>query len=191
MKKTLFKLTAPALAAGLALTASGSAFAAGPDANANVKAQVKVEQKANVNGADLSHRLIPIEKRISSVDFDIAALTAELEAAESLSYEEWVYYQEALNALFGQVGASTNQLQAVTKKFGEDSAEVAEAKGEINDAFSTLVQAQALLDAIEVTVEVPEVEVPEEPEVEVPAEPEVEVPAEPVTEAPAEETVSL
>jgi hypothetical protein len=184
MKKTLFKLTAPALAAGLTLSVSGGALAAGPDIHANVKAQAKVEQKGTVNGADLSHRLIPIEKRISSVDFEIAALTAELEAAESLSYEEWVYYQEALNALFGQVGASTNQLQAVTKKFGADSAEVAEAKGEINDAFSTLVQAQALLDAIEVTVEVPEVDLPEEPEV-------PEAPTEPATEAPAEETAAL
>ncbi|MFD1861522.1 hypothetical protein [Planococcus chinensis] len=179
MKKTLIQLTAPALAAGLAFSGTGGALAAGPDAHANVKAQVKVEQSAKVNGADLSHRLLPIEKRISSVDFDVAALTAELEAKESLSYEEWVYYQEGLNALFGQVGASTNQLMAVTKKFGEDSAEVAEAKAEINEAFSTLVQVQALLDSIEVTVEEPEVETPEVPE------------APEMPEAPAEETITL
>lgn len=110
------------------------------------------------------------------MDIDISALTAELEAKESLSFEEYAYYQEALNALFGKVGASTNQLQAVTKKFGEDSPEVAEAKASINAAFSTLVEAQDLLDSIDVIEEVPEV----------PAELE-----KPETETPTEETVSL
>lgn len=165
MKKSLYKMTAPALAIGLAFSAQGGALAASPNAQANVnaevKAEVKAEQRGFLNGgASLSHRLIPIEKRISSVDVEVAELTAELEATGSLSFEEYVYYQEQLNALFGQVGASTNQLQAVTKKFGEDSAEVAEAKAEINAAFSVTLEAQNLLDSIDVIEELPEVEEP-------------------------------
>lgn len=183
MKKSLFKVTAPALAIGLALSTQGTVLAAGPNAEAKVKADVKIEQSQfSKGGADVTHRLVPIEKRISSVNFEVAETVAELQAVESLSLAEYLAYEEELNSQFGKIGASTNQLEAVTKKFDETVPEVIAAELAITTAFTQTLEAQNLLDSIAIVEDVPEVDVPTEEPVEVPAE----VPVEEPTDMPTE-----
>ncbi|MGK7377544.1 hypothetical protein ACSFXN_06850 [Planococcus sp. 1R117A] len=181
MKKSLLKFTAPALAIGLTVSAQGSVLAASPHADVNAKAEVKVEQgKAFKGGADVSHRLNPVEKRISKATSQVSEITSELKDAEALSYEEYLKYQEQINAVFGTLGASTNQLEAVTKKFDDNASEIIAVKLDLNSAFESAVETQSLLESIDVIEEVPEVEVPdvEEPVVEVPVEEPGEEPAE-------------
>lgn len=129
----------------------------------------------------VTHRLIPIENRISSVEVEVAETIAELQAVESLSLAEYLIYQDELNAQFGKIGASTNQLIAVTKKFGDTVPEVLAAEVAINAAFATALEAQNLLDSIVVIEEVPEVPV-EEP-TEEPAEEPTEEPIDTPTES--------
>ena len=174
MKTSLFKITAPALAIGLALSAQGGVYAAGPNAETQAKAntEVNVGQKNFLGvGASLTHRLAPIDNRISSVDFGVAELSAELEATESLTFEEYFFYEEQLTSYLNRLNASTNQLEAVTKKFDEDSAEVTEVEVALDASLTATLEAQNLLNSIDVIEELPDVEEPIEEPIEEPVTP--------------------
>ncbi|MDN7246927.1 hypothetical protein [Planococcus shenhongbingii] len=159
MKKSLLKFTAPALAIGLMATAQGSALAENPLADAKAKTEVKVEQSTvSKSGADVIHRLNPIEKRISAAASQLTEITSDLEEEKTLSYKEYFDYQEQLNAVFEKLGASTNQLQAVAKKSDEHSAAAMAVKFELNAAFESAVKAQSLLESVDVNEEAPETE---------------------------------
>ena len=178
MKKSLFKFTAPALAVGLALSAHGGVSAADNKAE---KAEAK-ENKAKVSqsfkkGSDISHRLVPVEKKVFTANDILVELGTELEGKETLTVEEFAYYQEQVDSVFGKLGAATNQLEAVTKKFDDNSAEVIEVEVSISSAYDAAQLTQAYLNSLEVIEEVPEVDEPETPEE--PTEPEPTEPEEP------------
>lgn len=170
MKKSLLKFTTPALVVGLALSAGGGVSAA------DNKVEVK-ENKAEFNqsfkkGSDVSHRLAPVEKKVSAVNKDLVEIGTELEGEETLTFEELVEYQEQIDNAYGKLGAASNQLNAVTKKFDENSLEVIDVEVAITSAMNATQLTQEYLSALEVIEEFPEIEEPEpEPEPEVPEEP--------------------
>ena len=175
MKKSLFKFTAPALAVVLALSAHGGVSAADNNAEKAEEKEKKVQVSQSFNkGADVSHRLAPVEKKVFAVNDNLVELGSELEGKESLTVEESAYYQEQVDSVFGKLGAATNQLDAVTKKFDENSVEVIEVEVSISSAFDVAQLTQEYLNSLEIVEEDPAVEEPEVPEE--PTEPE-----EPVT----------
>ncbi|RLQ84898.1 hypothetical protein [Planomicrobium sp. Y74] len=176
MKKSLFKFTAPALAVGLALSAHGGVSAADHKAE---KAEAK-ENKAQVSqsfkkGSDVSHRLVPVEKKVFSANDNLVELETELVGKESLTAEELVYFQGQVDSVVGKLGAATNQLAAVTKKFDENSTEVIKVEVAIGSSIDAAQLTQQYLNSLEIVEEVPELEEPE-----VPTEPEPTEPDEPV-----------
>ena len=154
MKKTFIKAAAPALAIGLAFSGQAGAEAANP--NANAKAEVNsVTQAVQYNGASLSHRLSPVENRLSSVESEVASIVSELANVDTLTPDQFEYYQGLVDSLFGRVNASTNQLQAVTKKFDDNAPEIVEVEIAINEVYNSAFTTQNLLDSIEVVPEEP------------------------------------
>lgn len=173
MKKHLLKVTSTAFALGIALSAQADVEAASP--NASVKAQG--------NGAANLERLNPVEKRISSVDVELQLLSTELANTETLSEEQYDYYEGKLNSLNNRVSASTNQLNAITKKVDDSTEEVINAENTIDEALTNIIEVQELLSTI---VVLPEEQPVEEPTVEEPAVEEQPV-EEPTVEESAEE----
>ncbi|MFC6040388.1 hypothetical protein ACFPYN_13245 [Paenisporosarcina macmurdoensis] len=165
MKTSLLKITVPVLAIGLAFSAQGSVSATSPDAGTQAKVNVEVNAGKEISlakGGDFTHRLTPIDERIFSVNSEIEEIIVVLEDAESITFEEYFFYQEKLNSLDNRLNASTNQLNAVTKKFDGDSVEVTELELEIEASFVATLEAQNLLDSIDVVPELPEIEEPTE-----------------------------
>ncbi|MDB0579436.1 hypothetical protein [Salinicoccus roseus] len=187
-RRSLMKLTAPALAIGLALSGQGDAEAASPNANINgiVNSNAQVSQS---NGASLDHRLSPVENKLQSVQLEANFIASQLEDAESLTPEQYEYYKGEIDSLLNRANASTNQLNAVSNKFGNDASGIIEVEGDINLTISLILDLEDLLEGIEIVPEepveeAPDEETPEEPVEEVPDE---ETPEEPVEEAPDEE----
>ncbi len=165
MKTSLLKITVPVLAIGLAFSAQGGVSATSPDAGTSAKVNVGVnagKEITQAQGTDFTHRLTPIDERIFSVDSEIEEITLVLEGAESITFEEYFFYQEKLNSLVNRLNASTNQLNAVTKKFDVDSVEVTELEVAIEASFVANLEAQNLLDSIDVVPELSEIQEPTE-----------------------------
>ena len=187
IKQPLLKATAPALALGLAFGAQANAEAA--NVKTAVQASVGTEAAAEEkSGGSILHRLNPIEKRVSSIESELAVVVSGLESTETLTSEEYDGYLSQLNSLLNRTNAATNQLNAVAKKSGEDAPEVTEVENKIGDIVTQALDTQNLLGAIEIVPETPEVELPEEGTLEEPTTPveggtdETEVPEEDTTE---------
>ena len=175
MKKNLLKVTAPAIALGLVLSVQSNVGAASPNSQGN----------GQVNGTVNLERLIPIEKRISSVDMELDLIVSVLGQKETLSEDQYDYYQEKLISLNNRVKASTNQLSAVLKKADDSTEEIVDTKNDIDEALIEILEAQELLNSIEILPEEPIEESTEEVPTE---ESTVEVPTEEGTEeVPTEE----
>jgi len=190
MKKSLFKFTAPVLAAGLALSAHGGVSAADNKAEKAEAKENKVQiSKGFAKGSDVSHRLLPVEKKLFAVNGSLDEIGTALESEVSLTAEEFVYYQEEIDSAFGKLGAATNQLNAVTKKFDENSTEVIDVEVSISAAFDAAQLTQQQLDSLEIVEELPPVEEPEVPEEPTEPAPEPE-PTDPVEPTEPEEPVT-
>ncbi|MCI2255420.1 hypothetical protein L2D08_13685 [Domibacillus sp. PGB-M46] len=196
IKQPLLKATAPALALGLAFGAQADAEAA----NVKTAVQASVGTEAAVkekSGGSILHRLNPVEKRVSSIESELAIVASGLESTETLTSEEYDGYLSQLNSLLNRTNAATNQLNAVAKKSGEETPEVIEVENKISDVVTQVLDTQNLLGTIEIVPETPELELPEEGTVEEPIAPveegtdETEVPEEDTTETatPEEGTV--
>lgn len=170
IKQPLLKATAPALALGLAFGAQADAEAA--NVKTAVQASVGTEAAAKEkSGGSILHRLNPIEKRVSSIESELAIVVSGLESTETLTSEEYDGYLSKLNSLLNRTNAATNQLNAVAKKSGEDAPEVIEVENKIGDVVTQVLDTQNLLGTIEIVPETPEVELPEEGTVQEPAAP--------------------
>ncbi|WP_050183845.1 hypothetical protein [Domibacillus robiginosus] len=186
IKHPLLKATAPALALGLAFGAQADAEAA--NVKTAVQASVGTEKAASEkSGGSILHRLNPIEKKISSIEDELAVVVSGLENKEALTSEEYEEYLGHLNSLLNRTNAATNQLHAVAKKSGEDAPEVTEAENQIADVVAQILDTQNLVSTIEIAPELPAVELPEEETIEEPSAPveegtdEVEAPEEATT----------
>lgn len=163
MNTSLLKITVPVLAIGLAFSAQGGVSATSPDAGTPAKVNVEVNAGKEISlaqGSDFTHRLTPIEERIFSVNSEIEETIVVLENAESITFEEYFFYQEKLNSLVNRLNASSNQLNAVTKNFDKDFVEVTELEEAIEASFVATLEAQNMLDYIDVIPELPEIEEP-------------------------------
>lgn len=87
MRRSLMRLTVSSLALGLAVSATGEAEAASPNANINgqVNSNAQVSQQ---NGPGLEHRLSPVIRKIQSVENEVNILSSELESVETLTSEQ-------------------------------------------------------------------------------------------------------
>src|SRR5690625_364702 len=105
MKKSLAKITVPALALGLAVTVhGGDAEAANPNASINGKINSNANaQAAQQNGAGLDRRLSPVIDRIQSVELEASFLTSGLAESTVLTPDEYLVYQEELESLLNRL----------------------------------------------------------------------------------------
>ncbi|WKA56460.1 hypothetical protein [Planococcus shixiaomingii] len=170
MKKSLLKITAPALAIGLAFSVQGGALAHSPNASAQGKANANSEVKVNhvpsqIKVVKIDKRLAPVEKRLASVNSELSQIVTILSTKESLTLEEFSYYEDRIKGLNNRLKASTNQLNAVSKKLGSGSSAVVEVKLGISGSKGAITEAQTLLKSIPIVAAPPETEVPIETDV--------------------------
>ncbi|MDN7241451.1 hypothetical protein QWY14_06585 [Planococcus sp. N028] len=149
MKKSLYKITAPALAFGLALSVQGGAYAASPGASAETKAHFTATAGKEAVKVNAAHHLTPVQKRISSVNGEVAKIAAKLESKESLTSKEYYTYQKQLTSLVNRLNASNHQFKAISKKF-KGSEETAKVEAAIKASFASSLHAHELLNSIEV-----------------------------------------
>jgi hypothetical protein len=147
MKTSLLKITAPALAISLVFAAP-AAFAGNEDGSHESSISIKEH-------AQIEKTVAPIERNVFAVNDETAAITEHLKSKNTITLEEYRYYDQRLSSLVNRLGEARQDITIISSHYGDGSLHVAGVGVAIAASLTVALDTREQLEAVKIQAETP------------------------------------
>ncbi|MDN3450396.1 hypothetical protein QMA09_09345 [Planococcus sp. APC 3906] len=147
MKTSLLKITAPALTISLVFAAP-VAFAGNEDGSH--ESSVTIKEQTQIEKA-----LEPIENNVFGVNDETTAITGHLKSKNTITLEEYLYYDQRLSSLVNRLGEARQDITIISSQYGDGSLHVDGVGVAIAASLAVALDTREQLEAVNIQAETP------------------------------------